>query len=231
MNVAIYLDESGDCGWIFDKPHLKGGSSRYLTLAAVIVPETKTYVINRVVKQIYKNRRRSLKSEIKSTELSKVEREQFVKDVQIIKAKHPEIEFVAITVYKEHVYASIRKDPNGFYNYVMKLLLLDDLLKYRSIALVPDARSVKTSFKHSLHNYLHQSLIEKVAESSFETFMPILSTTPLESKRHLEIQFADILASLFWAKYEYKNDVVNPLLHICRHKPLFFPKAYHYESI
>ena len=69
MNTSIYLDESGDLGWTLDKPHNNGGSSRYLTLAAVIVPTTKTYLITRVVRGIYKARGRSKSSELKSVEL------------------------------------------------------------------------------------------------------------------------------------------------------------------
>lgn len=54
MSTSIYLDESGDLGWSLDKPYKNGGSSRYLTLAAVIVPTAKSHVITRVVRGLAK---------------------------------------------------------------------------------------------------------------------------------------------------------------------------------
>ena len=36
MQVSVYLDESGDLGWKFDAPYRCGGSSRYLTISAII---------------------------------------------------------------------------------------------------------------------------------------------------------------------------------------------------
>lgn len=37
MDITVYLDESGDLGWKFDAPYRSGGSSRYLTIAAIAV--------------------------------------------------------------------------------------------------------------------------------------------------------------------------------------------------
>jgi hypothetical protein len=38
--MNLYLDESGDLGWTLDKPYQAGGSSRYLTIATLIIPKT-----------------------------------------------------------------------------------------------------------------------------------------------------------------------------------------------
>jgi ureidoglycolate hydrolase len=73
-NTTIYLDESGDLGWLLDKPHNQGGSSRYLTLAAVIVSAHKTHHIARVVRNLYKARNRPKSNELKSVELRPHER-------------------------------------------------------------------------------------------------------------------------------------------------------------
>lgn len=40
-SAIIYLDESGDTGWKFELPYRNGGSSRYLTIAALIAPSEK----------------------------------------------------------------------------------------------------------------------------------------------------------------------------------------------
>lgn len=36
--MNVYLDESGDLGWVLDKPYRNGGSSRFMTIAFVACP-------------------------------------------------------------------------------------------------------------------------------------------------------------------------------------------------
>jgi len=50
MAAHIYLDESGDTGWIFDKPYTKGGSSRYLIIAACLLPPDKDHKPERLLR-------------------------------------------------------------------------------------------------------------------------------------------------------------------------------------
>ena len=49
----IYLDESGDLGWKFDAPYRDGGSSRYITIAALIVPEESVHDPMRGMRRLY----------------------------------------------------------------------------------------------------------------------------------------------------------------------------------
>lgn len=35
--MLIFLDESGDLGWSFDRPNGDGGSSRYITISGIVV--------------------------------------------------------------------------------------------------------------------------------------------------------------------------------------------------
>jgi len=53
MALIIYLDESGDLGWNFTAPFRNGGSSRYLTIAAVCVPSAKIALPKRAVRKLY----------------------------------------------------------------------------------------------------------------------------------------------------------------------------------
>jgi len=53
MALLIYLDESGDLGWNFSAPFRNGGSSRFLTIAALCVPTPKKHLPKRVVKKLY----------------------------------------------------------------------------------------------------------------------------------------------------------------------------------
>ena len=219
--VQIYLDESGDFGWTLDKPHQKGGSSRFLTLAAAVVPQHKSHLLAKIVRDIYKTRKRPLAHELKSVDLSAGERKCFVDAVIKLKIKHPEILFISITVNKCQVNDGFRANANGLYNYITKLLLCDTMSQYTAVEFIPDARSLKSSYKHSLHQYLEQMLLEKTV--SMDSPNTNLRTMPADSQHNLELQFADILASLFWARHEYKNDTIAAMLpNYATQKTLFF---------
>jgi hypothetical protein len=171
MSTSIYLDESGDLGWSLDKPYKNGGSSRYLTLAAVIVPTAKTHFIARVIRGLYKARGRQKSSELKSVELRPHERTTFIRELLKLRQSHPDIIFTAITVAKSGVNAAFRRHPNGLYNYMTKLMLLKKIGQYDYVDFIPDARSVKVELKHAFHDYLCTEL----ASNGFETQ---LATTP-----------------------------------------------------
>jgi uncharacterized protein DUF3800 len=53
MSSIIYLDESGDLGWNFTAPYRYGGSSRYLTIAALCVPSGKKHIPKRAIRELY----------------------------------------------------------------------------------------------------------------------------------------------------------------------------------
>lgn len=53
--MNIYLDESGDLGWVLDKPKNDGGSSNYLTICAISCPKDKVKVLDRVVIGLYRS--------------------------------------------------------------------------------------------------------------------------------------------------------------------------------
>jgi len=53
MSHKLYLDESGDLGWKFHLPNRQGGSSRYLTIAYIIIPLGLEKKCSRFVKSIY----------------------------------------------------------------------------------------------------------------------------------------------------------------------------------
>lgn len=56
MAAHIYLDESGDIGWLFDYPYTRGGSSRYLVIAACQLAPEVDYKPERLLRNIYKHR-------------------------------------------------------------------------------------------------------------------------------------------------------------------------------
>ncbi|GAA0788957.1 DUF3800 domain-containing protein [Cupriavidus gilardii] len=198
MAITIYLDESGCLGWKLDAPYQRGGSSRHFTLAAAIIPDGRESILTRPVRGLYTRRKRPLCRELKSVELSSGERVGFAHELVKIRSAHAGVHFVAITVRKENVSAAFRNHPNGLYNYMAKLLLLDVMAESDSVCFIPDARSLKTELKHVLHDYLRTELAIRGATTQ-------LQTTPWESKDSLALQFVDILAGIVWAHHEFRN--------------------------
>ncbi|MFM0670024.1 DUF3800 domain-containing protein [Paraburkholderia sediminicola] len=216
MAKTIYLDESGCLGWKLDEAYRRGGSSRHFTLAAAVLPDGDDAVLNRVVRGIYKQRGRSVKNEIKSVALSPAEREHFARQLAAIKRDKVGFQFATITVRKENVSAGFRRHPNGLYNYMVGLLLLELMAREPAVAFIPDARTVRIELKHAMHDYL----CTKLSALGADTF---LETTPWESKDSLCLQFADILAGIVWGNHEFRTGnaykIVSP--HV-RQKRLFF---------
>ena len=198
MAITIYLDESGCLGWKLDAPYQRGGSSRHFTLAAAVIPDGQEALLNRPIRGLYQRRGRSLKNELKSVEVSIGEREGFAATLPKILAKDPAVQFLTITVRKENVNEAFRTHPNGLYNYMAKLLLLDVMAQHQSVCFIPDTRSLKTELKHAMHDYLRTELAVRGATTQ-------LQTTPWESKDCLALQFVDMMAGIVWAHHEFRN--------------------------
>lgn len=144
-NVIIFLDESGDLGWKFGSPYRYGGSSRYLTIAAIIIPETKRHLPARLVKKLYSKFKWDPKKEKKWARMSDEEREYFAKLAFELVNGNVDICYHSITVYKPKVLPHIREDANKLYNYMIGLLLIDEMAKYEHIVFVPDHREIKVA--------------------------------------------------------------------------------------
>ncbi|MGD9730469.1 MAG: DUF3800 domain-containing protein, partial [Nitrospiraceae bacterium] len=183
-SAVIYLDESGDLGWTLDQPYRAGGSSRYLTISALVVPSEKTHLPKRLIKDLYKAQKWSKATEKKWVDMSQTARLDFANRAAKLKLAQPDICYSTITVKKENVQAHIRADSNKLYNYMIKMLLLDRMAAFEHVTLIPDPRSIKVQSGNSLHDYLQTELwfTKNVATE--------LKTTPLNSASSLGLQFS-----------------------------------------
>ncbi|PHR53613.1 MAG: hypothetical protein COA44_15225 [Arcobacter sp.] len=196
MIMYIYLDESGDLGWKFNAPYRRGGSSRYITISTLTVPHTKRHLPKRIIKKLYDKYKWNPKKEIKWSDMKLDHREEFARRAVDLFNAHDDIQYHAITVKKERVQAHIRNDENKLYNYMIKLLLLDEMAKHDEIIFVPDPRSIKVESGNSLHDYLQTCLwFEKSVSTK-------LSTKPQDSASNRNIQFADMLSGIVQGNYE-----------------------------
>ncbi|UGQ44950.1 DUF3800 domain-containing protein [Massilia endophytica] len=217
--VLIYVDESGDLGWSFDQPYGKRGSSRYLTIAAMLIPDALDHLPARKVKHLYHAGRWDKTREKKWVDMPEASRETYAKSAVDLCAKHKEVAYRAIVVNKQRVAPNLRADSNKLYNYMLKLLLLDEMRRYRHVTLVPDPRSIKVENGNCLHSYLEMALYEIEADTTVE----ILNR---DSKSCLNLQFVDMLAGVVGTHYEFKKsnhwETLKPFVRV---KELFFAES------
>lgn len=217
MEIAIYLDESGDLGWKFHAPYRRGGSSRHLTIASLIVPQDKRHLPKRVIQKLYKKHGWNPKIEKKWSEMTRIERIDFAEKAKELRINHPDIKYFSMTVKKENVLAHIRSDENKLYNYMIGLSLLEEMSNYSRVLFVPDPRSVKVESGNSMSDYLQTQLW-------FErNVVTILDTQPQDSASNRNVQFSDMLSGVVQGHYEDGNtDPWHVLAPTINSKTLYF---------
>lgn len=214
--MQIYVDESGDLGWSFEHPYGHGGSSRFLTIAVLIVPDDLDHLPKRKIKELYTYGKWDPKREKKWVEMSAGARPTFAINAVKLREKHPCIGYKAIVVNKQNVNANFRRDSNKLYNYMIRLLLLDELANHAHVTLIPDPLSIKVQNGKSLHHYLDGLLYEREART-------VLATEIRDSRDCRSLQFADMLAGVVGTHYEFRKS--EPFRTFGRHLPtrhLFF---------
>ncbi len=205
----IYLDESGDLGWKFDRPYRDGGSSRFLTISALIVAEESVHAPARVMRKLYDKFHWPTDKEKKWARMAPEERAEFARVAAKLSNAHDGIKFVSITANKANVQGHIRADPNKLYNYMIGMLLLDHMAKSDEVIFAPDDRSIKVKSGNSLHDYLQTKLwFDKDAKT-------ILKTVPCDSSRNLCVQFADMISGVAQSHYEDRSS--EPLRALAAH--------------
>ncbi len=215
----IYLDESGDLGWKFDLPYRRGGSSRHLTIASLIVSADKRHLPKRLIKKLYQKFNWPTSEEKKWSMMNANERAAFAEAAKrLITANPGLIRYSSITVFKANVQAHIRADENKLYNYMIGLSLLWEMGTADQIEFVPDPRSVKVESGNSLHDYLQTKLWFDCQKTT------VLVTRPCDSSCSSNVQFSDMLSGLVQTHFEDGNSAAWSILrpHIT-YKTLYFP--------
>ena len=216
MATLIYVDESGDLGWSFESPYGRGGSSRYLTIAAMILPEMLDHLPERKVRQLYRQGNWDSKREKKWVEMPTHARMSFAHSALMLQKTYNQITYCAIVVDKRNVNENFRRDSNKLYNYMLKLLLLDEMTRHSQVTLIPDPRLVKVENGKSLHHYLEMMLYERQAATRLESIQR-------DSRGTLNLQFVDMLAGVVGNHFEFnKSEPWQVLAGQIRLKQLFF---------
>lgn len=133
---------------------------------------------------------------------------------------HPgQVAYRSMTVFKPNVLPRIREDANKLYNYMIGLLLLEEMARHETVEFVPDPRSIKVKSGNSLNDYLQtQLLFTQMSECR-------LNTRPCDSAKNMNVQFADMIAGVVQAHYE---DAISTPLRALRpcivNRTLYFPR-------
>jgi len=211
----VYLDESGDLGWKFDKPFSKGGSSRYLTIANLIIPKELIHLPKRIAKAI--KIRANIEGELKGKDLTIPLKKIFSQKVCGLLEKDSRIRVSVITVNKQRVQSHMREDPNKLYNYMVNFALLEKVTGYTSVNFTPDPRSVKVKSQNSLTDYLQTKLWFEM------NALTKINDMAMESHHNLNLQFIDVISNIVWSYYELgQEDPFNILGTNIETKRLFF---------
>ena len=217
MSSVIYVDKSGDLGRNFTAPYRHGGSSRYLTVAALCVPSGKKHIPKRAIRDLYDKFKWPTAVEKKWQQMKPAERAAFAGTAVEMCNRHPDIHLHGITVKKERVEAHIRTDENKLYNYMIRFCVLDCMAAQDQVSLIPDPRSIKVQSGNSLHDYLQMELWFT------HRVKTMLATTPLDSRNCRGIQFADMLAGLIQQRFEDRHfDYMRICIRRLKLKKLFF---------
>lgn len=224
MAVCFFLDESGDLGWSLDKPFGKGGSSQHLTIATISIDEDSHKHIGRFMKGVKKKYGFSPKKEMKWTDLNDHQRLDFSEKAAELINKYDGLQCHAIVVAKRGVNLRLRNDKNLLYNYLIRMSLLDEIVKYPSVTLIPDPQGIAPNTGAPLHIYIQHMAYEHAASVGGDVTM--VGFKQLDSSASFGIQFADMLAGIIQQKYEgVSEEYFNHFSEITQIKKFFFPSA------
>lgn len=217
MAVNIYLDESGDLGWILNKPYRNGGSSRYLTIAYVICPHEKKHLLKRIVRKVYEKTNTNPKTELKGSSLSTNNKVFFATKVRELVSMNPDIKIGSITVNKSKVQQHIREDSNKLYNYMIRLAVLDSIKQEPIVNLIRDNKTIKVKSGNSLIDYLKLVLWFDLGSKTQ------IVDIPSDSKKVQNLIFIDWINNIIWGNYEDNNsEAYQVLKSVLDSKKLFF---------
>jgi hypothetical protein len=212
MCQNIYLDESGDLGWSFDK-----GSSKFLTIAAISVPFIHDAFLTRFIHSLYNELNLNTENEAKWSTMEIHHRVYFAKNIVKFIAKHSVVRVFSITVLKTMVLDYIRTDINKLYNYMVRLMLSKEMSSHSKVKFYPDQRSMKKTSRDSMHDYI-QSYLWFDKKSSC-----ILETNHSNSKHYKGVQIADMIAGM--VRYRFEKEDLDAFDYIKKHimiKKLYF---------
>lgn len=200
MEFDVYFDESGDLGWKLSEPYRRGGSSRFFTIAYLIVPSNKKKYINRFFKKFHKDRG-GIQKEIKGADFSKARAKTNARKIINFLEWNSDIILGAITVKKSNVPANLANSQNDniLYNYMVQLGICNKITNLQKANIIPDKRSVPSGSQNSCADLIKAKVWLEL-KSNVE-----ISYNPQESQNNTGIMMVDWIANFVWRNYESED--------------------------
>ena len=182
--TKIWIDESGDCGFKFDR-----GSSKFLVIVAVYLTDGNR--IEEIINQLKLDLNLSKEYELKFSRCKDKFRKEFFNLIRELPIKYK-----AIVVDKKKLSPpDLRFQPQQLYCELVRRLLYDNSPPLERAILVLDEATAKIhyrEFNRVLKKYLSKNIISKIRQK--------------RSKNNTMIQIADMIAGSIFRKYEKGNE-------------------------
>ena len=186
--TSIYLDESGDLGFSFER-----NSSKYFVIALfeTSLTEKELKKIIKIAKDRTIKQKEDRKYEIKGcSENIKFETKKVLL-IELLK-KEPNFKINAIIVNKSKINNDLRDKTRTFYNYICKEILKENK-KYK-IKLIFDKKDIKKKYIQEMNSYLIETFNSKELSLNHEF-----------SDNYAGLQIVDLIANSIFRNFE-RND-------------------------
>lgn len=196
MEHDVYFDESGDLGWILDQPYRQGGSSRYFTIAYIIIAPENNKHINRFLRKF--NRERGSNKEFKGADFAKARAKNTAVKIINMLDLHNDIIIGSITVKKTATPIRLIGTGNDdvLYNHMVQIGICSKINGFTKINIIPDKRSVPAGSQNGCSDLIKNELW-LVQRSTVE-----IEYSPEESHNNDRLMFIDWIANFVWRHYE-----------------------------
>lgn len=212
-NGLVLLDESGDLGWIFDKPYRHGGSSRFFTIGATVGIDNAHRKPGAVFKRLAKIQNWTSKNEKKWIDLGSQVRKTFANLTVDMAKEHPGVHLLVCVLDKQKVPLHIRGHHHLIYAWLASSLIAPTIRTLRHTSICPDELNsgsealVETVLRKDLWFHLRsKACVTRIARSG-----------ALEDG----LSFCDFLAGSFQSHFEDGDSDAFHILkdHVYLHEP------------
>lgn len=191
----IFLDESGDLGFDFDKKK----TSKFFVVTVLFVDQKRP--IEKLIRNVHAGLRKKYKMRTSTLHAAKEEPVTITRICRGLSEKNCNI----MTIYldKSKVYTNLRDEKHVLYNYIVNILL-DRIMNRRLISkedgvvFVASRRETNTFLNQNFHRYISQQL-----KNNHGAKISVQIKTPAEERC---LQAVDVASWSIFRKYEYGDE-------------------------
>lgn len=197
----IFLDESGDLGFDFNKKK----TSKFFIITVLFLEQKRP--VEKLIRKIHAGLRRKYKMRTPFLHAAKEEPVNIMRICRGLAEK--DCKLMTIFLDKSKVYTNLREEKHVLYNYIVNILL-DRIMhrrlisKQNGITLIASKRETNKFLNQNFHEY-----ISSQTKNNHGVELVVEIKTPSEEKC---LQAADIASWSIFRKYEYADNQYYELL-------------------